>query len=188
MTPPSQRRRRSAPAPARRSRPPARSSSQRRPFVGLWLLCGLLYAAVGVIIVALAPPWVWLVAVAGALVQSLALAGPQTLQRFRWLAANLVVLGSILGGTALAVAISIALNHLGVNNLDELAIGRAVIEVALYSLLAALLAVLCSLVTTTLGDRLLRRYQGRTITVVLLGTCLLGLAIGGALGMLIAPA
>lgn len=188
MTPPSQRRRRPAPATPRRSRPGMRPSdgAGRRPFAGLWLMCGLLYATAGVIITALTSPspWVLLLAAAGALLQSLALAGPQALQRFQWLTANLMVLSSILGGTAVAAALAIALNQLGTDNLDELTIGGAVLEVLFFSLLAVGLAVLCSLATATLGDRMLRRYPVRTVSIVLTTTCLLGLACGGALGLL----
>ena len=165
---------------------PARRPSTRRPFFGLWLLCGLLYAIAGMLLPALASPWVWPVAAGGTVVQGVTLAGPEALKRFRWLTANLLVLGSIVGGTALAAALSIALNHLGTDNLDELTIGRAFLEIALYSLLAVLLAVLCSLTTAALGDRLLRRNKGSKTSLILLLTCLLGLGIGGAIGLLIA--
>lgn len=184
MNQPTQRRR---PAFNRQPRQrPARRTSGRRPFFGLWLLCGLLYAAAGLIVAALASPWVWLMAAGGTVVQGVTLAGPQALQRFRGLTANLLVLGSIAGGTALAVALSIALNYLGTDNLDELTLGRAFFEIALYSLLAVALAVLCSLTTAALGDRLLQRNKGHKTSLILVLTCLLGLGIGGAIGLLIA--
>ncbi|MBD1875994.1 hypothetical protein H6F75_21150 [Nodosilinea sp. FACHB-131] len=164
---------------------PTRRSSNRRPFFGLWLLCGLLYAAAGLILTSLANPWIWLVAAGGTVVQGTTLAGPEALKRFRWLTANLLVLGSVVGGTAVAVALSIALNHLGTDNLDELTLGRAFLEIVLYSLLAVLLAVLCSLTTAALGDRLLRRNKGSRTSLILLVTCLLGLGLGGAIGLLI---
>lgn len=194
MTPPSQRRRRpdsgSQPRSPRAARGHSRALvrlSNRRSSGGLWLLCGLLYAFVGMILPALpALPWLWLVAAAAAVVQGLALAGPQALQRFKWLAANLVVLGSIGGGTALAVALSVALNYLGTDNLDDLTLASATIEVVVYSLLAVGLAALCSLTTAALGDRLLRRYPARTTSLTLIGTCLLGLFIGGGIGLLTA--
>jgi ABC-type Fe3+ transport system permease subunit len=138
------------------------------------------------ILTSLASPWVWPIAAAGTVVQGVTLAGPEALKRFRWLTANLLVLGSIVGGTALAVALSIALNHLGTDNLDDLTLGRAFFEIVLYSLLAVLLAVLCSLTTAALGDRLLRRNKGRKTSLILVLTCLLGLGIGGAIGLLLA--
>lgn len=184
MNQPTQRRR-SAFNRQPRQRPTRRPSNNRRPFFGLWLLCGLLHAAAGLILTSLANPWIWLVAAGGTVVQGMTLAGPEALKRFRWLTANLLVLGSIIGGTALAVALSIALNHLGTANLDELTLGRAFLEIVLYSLLAVLLAVLCSLTTAALGDRLLRRNKGSRTSLVLLVTCLLGLGLGGAIGLLI---
>jgi uncharacterized membrane protein YbhN (UPF0104 family) len=119
-------------------------------------------------------------------IQAVTLAGPEALQRFRWLTANLLVLGSITGGTALAAALSIALNHLGTDNLDDLTLGRAIAEVVLYSLLAVGLAVLCSLATAALGDRLLRRNKGHKTSLILVMTALVGLAVGGGIGLLIA--
>ncbi|WP_155523747.1 hypothetical protein [Nodosilinea nodulosa] len=184
MNPPAQRRRRPAPA---RPRPQRRSgrSDGRRPSAGLWFLCGLFYAAAGMILAALAGPWVWLGAALGAIVQSMALAGPSALQRFRRLTANLLVLGNLIGGTALAVALSVALNHLGTDNIDNLTIGRAVVEVVFYSLMAVGLAVLCSLATAALGDRLLRHNKGSKTSLILVATVLAGLGVGGAIGLLI---
>ncbi|WP_035985442.1 hypothetical protein [Leptolyngbya sp. KIOST-1] len=182
MNPPTQRRRRSA--PQKRLRPPGQTAT-RRPFFGLWLVCGLLYASAGLILTALAGPWVWLVAALGTVIQGITLAGPQALQRFRWLTANLLVLGSIVGAGALAAALSIALNHLGTDDLDELALGRAVAEVVLYSLLAVGLAVLCSLTTAALGDRLLRRNRGSRTSLLLVLTTLLGIGVGGGIGLLL---
>lgn len=184
MNPPTQRRRRSTPNRPPRSRPSSRAL--RRPITGLWLLCGLLYAAAGMILTALAGPWMWLGAAIGAVVQSVALAGPAALQRFRWLTANLLVLGSIAGGAALAATLSVALNHLGTDNLDDLTLARAIAEIVLYSLLAVGLAVLCSLATATLGDRLLRRNKGSKTSLLLAITALVGLAVGGGIGLLIA--
>ncbi|MGG6238662.1 hypothetical protein ACQ4N7_08475 [Nodosilinea sp. AN01ver1] len=184
MNPPTQRRRRSTPNRPPRSRPSSRAL--RRPIAGLWLLCGLLYAAAGMILTALAGPWMWLGAAIGAVVQSVALAGPAALQRFRWLTANLLVLGSIAGGAALAATLSVALNHLGTDNLDDLTLARAIAEIVLYSLLAVGLAVLCSLATATLGDRLLRRNKGSKTSLLLAITALVGLAVGGGIGLLIA--
>jgi hypothetical protein len=131
----------------------------------------------------LAAPWVWAVAASGTLLQGLALAGPQALQRFQWLRANLLVLLGILGSGALAVALAIALNHLGTDNIDDITLGKGAMEVALYSLLAVGLAGLCSVVTAALGDRLLRRYPGSKTSLILITTCLVGLVIGGAIGL-----
>ncbi|MGB3136861.1 MAG: hypothetical protein WBG38_10635 [Nodosilinea sp.] len=186
MNPPSQGRRRPSFNRLNRSKRPHSSRASRRPVAGLWLLCALLYAAAGMVSTALAGPWVWFGAALGAIIQCITLAGPEALQRFRWLTANLLVLGSILGGTALAAALSVAFNHLGTDNIDDLALGKAVMEVVLYSLLAVMLAVLCSLATAALGDRLLRRNRGTKTSLFLVITALVGLAVGGGVGLLIA--
>ncbi len=182
MNSPSQRRRRPAPTAPGRSRQSARPSS-RRPFLGLWLLCGFLYAVAGLLLASLGTPWIWALGAAGALLQGLALAGPKALQRFRWLTANLLVLLGILGSCTLVVALSIALNHLGSENLDDLSLSHAVMEVVLYSLIAVALGALCSLTTAALGDRLLRRHPGSKTSLILIATCLVGLAIGGGIGL-----
>jgi hypothetical protein len=183
MNPPTPRPR-SAPGTRRRQRRPGRPPA-RRSSTGLWLLCGLLYAAVGVIVTSLAPLWVWALAGGAAVLEGLALAGPQALKRFRWLTANLLVLLGILGSGGLAVALAIALNHLGTDNIDEVTLESLFRDVLLYSLLAVGLAGLCSLVTAALGDRLLHRHPGSKTSTLLITTCLIGLALGGALGLAI---
>ncbi|MGB3310430.1 MAG: hypothetical protein WBG32_13340 [Nodosilinea sp.] len=174
------------PTPDRQKRQRFAGRASRRPIAGLWLLCGLLYAAAGIILTALASPWVWAGAALGAVIQAVTLAGPEALQRFRWLTANFLVLGSIAGGTALAAMLSIALNHLGTANLDDITLSRAMGEVVLYSLLAVGLAVLCSLATAALGDRLLHRNKGSKTSLLLVITVLVGLALGGGIGLLAA--
>lgn len=188
MPSPSQRRRRPTSSSQPRSRRPGRppqALSSRRPFVGLWLLCGLLYGIAGMLLTELATPWLWLLAAAGAVMQGLALAVPKALQQFRWLTANLLVLGSISGSTMLAVALSIAFNHLGTDNVDDMTIASGFIEVVVHSLLAVGLTVLCSLTTSALGDRMLRRHTSRFTSLGLIVTGLVGLAVGGGLGLLI---
>ncbi len=182
MTPPTPRPS-SAPG-ARRRRQPGRPAT-RRSFTGLWLLCGLLYAAAGVIVTSLAPLWAWALAAGGAVLQGLALAGPQALKRFRWLTANLLVLLGTVGSGALAVALAIALNHLGTDNIDEVTLGSLIKDVLIYSLLAVGIAGLCSLTTAALGDRLLNRNPGSKTSTIVVTTCLIGLALGGAVGLAI---
>lgn len=185
MNSPSQRRRPLAKPPSRSRRRPS------NPLPGLLLLCGLLYAIAGLTLGAFSvPPWVWLLALAGTLAQVIALAGSQALQRFKWLTANLLVLLSIGGAGALAMALSIAFNQAGTDQLDDLTLGGAFWEVLLFSLLAVVLTALCSLATAALGDRLLRHFQdrptkARQTVFMLAATCLLGLGLGAAFGLLI---
>jgi hypothetical protein len=182
MTPPTPRPR-SAPG-TRRRRQPGRHAA-RQSFTGLWLLCGLFYAAAGVIVTSLAPLWVWALAAGGVVLQGVALAGPQALKRFRWLTANLLVLLGIVGCGALAVALAIALNHLGTDNIDDVTVGSLIKDVLLYSLLAVGIAGLCSLTTAALGDRILHRNPGSKTSTIVITTCLAGLALGGAIGLAI---
>jgi hypothetical protein len=128
------------------------------------------------------------VAAAGTLVQGLVLAGPESLQGLRWLRANLLVLGNIIGSTALAAALAIALNQLGTDNIDEIALGQGALEVMLYSLLAALLAGLCSVLASALGNGLLRRQPRPRARLLLVLTGWVGLGLGGAFGLLTTPA
>ena len=145
----------------------------------------MLYALIGTILGAFPIPiWVWGVAAGGALVQIVTLAGPQALRRFRWLAANLLVLGSSLGAGLVAIALSIALNHAGTDQLDNITLNGLFWEVAGYSLVAVLLAAVCAGVTAALGDRLLRHFKQRQTTFILSTTALAGLVLGGLFGWL----
>jgi len=118
-------------------------------------------------------------------VQIITLAGPQALRRFRWLAANLLVLGSSLGAGLVAIALAIALNHAGTDQLDDLTITSVFWDVVRFSLLAVVLAAISSGVTAALGDRLLRQLQQNQTMLILGVTTALGLGLGGMLGFLI---
>jgi ABC-type Fe3+ transport system permease subunit len=101
------------------------------------------------------------------------------------LAANLLVLGSSLGAGLIAIAVAIALNHAGTDQLDDVTVNSVFWEVAWYSLVAVLLAALCSGVTASLGDRLLRHYKQRQTVLILSTTALVGLGVGSIFGLLI---
>ena len=133
------------------------------------------------------PAWVWAAASLGALIQILTLAGPQALRRFRWLAASLIALGSSLGAGLVAVALAIALNHNGTDQLDNLTINSVFWEVARYSVFAVLLAAISGGVTASLGDLLLRRCNQRQTMLTLAMTILIGCSIGSIFGYLTRP-
>ena len=173
-----------------------RSRSARKPRVSwfsngstpwpLLFWCGILYAIIGTILGSFAiPNWVWGVAVVGTVVQIVALAGPQALRRFRWLAANLLVLGSSLGAGFIAIALAIALNHAGTDQLNDISLNSVFWEVVRYGLVAVLLAAVAAGVTAALGDRLLRHFNQRQTMVILGVTALAGLGLGGIFGLLI---
>jgi hypothetical protein len=134
------------------------------------------------------PGWVWVVALGGMLVQIFTLAGPQALRRFRWLAANLLVLGSSLGAGLLAISLAIALNHAGTAQIDDITVTSLFWEVFRYSLLAVVLAAICSGVTASLGDRLLRHFKQRQTIFILAVTTLAGLGVGSLFSLLLRQA
>jgi hypothetical protein len=148
--------------------------------------CGILYATVGVILASFPiPGWVWLLAVMGILMQITTLAGPQSLRRFRWLSANLLVLTSSLGTGLLAIGLAIALNHAGTDQIDDVTIRSVFWEVVLYSLLAIILAAITSGLTASLGDRLLRHFKQRQTVLILASTTFIGLGLGCLAGFLV---
>lgn len=173
-------RRRSANRKAQRLR---RTTRQSTP--GLTVLCIVLYGIAGFILIGFTGvPWLWMIALAGVLLQVVGLAGPQSLQRFKWFRANLLVLVSTGGAAIVAIALAVALNHQGTDQLDDLTMAGAMLEIALLSGLAVLVAAVCSVVTAALGDRLLRRLPSGAVMTRLGLTCLVGLALGGGLGVL----
>jgi hypothetical protein len=152
---------------------------------GLLVICGVLYVAIGLILASFPiAPWFWGIAVLAIIIQLLALGGPKALQRFKALPANLVALGSIVGASGLAVVLSVALNHLGTDQLDDLSIASAILEVFFFSLLALVLAALTAFVTARLGDILLKRVTPPQASLILVFTCLLSLGLGAALGQI----
>ncbi|MBD0268916.1 MAG: hypothetical protein ICV77_11565 [Cyanobacteria bacterium Co-bin8] len=156
------------------------------PTPWLWLTATLLlYGSVGLTLAASPVPyWIWTVALAGILLQSVALVGPQALQRLRGLPSSLMILLGIVGAAALTVALSAALNFFGSPNLEETEIPRAALEVMLLSLTALLLAGLCAVVTARTGDRLVAPFKRTQACLILAATAVLGLGMGGALGLL----
>jgi hypothetical protein len=160
-----------------------RSNGQQLAPGGLLVVCGLFYGAIGFILASFPiAPWCWGLAIVATLLQVIALAGPKALQRFNWWSANLVALVSIMGTGGLTVALSIALNHLGTDQLDDLTLGGAAIQILLFSLLAVVLAALTAWLTALLGDLLLKRNQPRIASLILAAVCLISLGVGAALG------
>ncbi len=182
MRSPSHRRRRSRSTRSSRVRWFTRGST---PWP-LLFWCSIPYAIIGAILGAFPIPlWGWGLAGAGALVQIVTLSGPQALRRFRWLAANLLVLGSSLGAGLIAIALAVALNHAGTDQLDDITLNRLFWEVVLYSWVAVLLAAVCGAVTAAVGDRLLGHFKQRQTVLILSTTALVGLIVGGIFGLLI---
>lgn len=169
------------------SNPPANPSSkrQRQPSnAGLMLLCGLWYAVVSLVVTALpGTPWVWPLMLAGAWLQVLELAllaaQPQSRRSFQRLIQGVL---RLVGAGAITLALALALNHLGSDQLEEITLVSVFWQVLGLGLLAVLMALLCRLLTRRLGERLQTRLKPRQAFLTLAIIILIGLSLGGTLG------
>ncbi|MGD1906064.1 MAG: hypothetical protein ACFB0C_08740 [Leptolyngbyaceae cyanobacterium] len=151
-----------------------------------WLIVTtFLYAAAGLIMASFpAPYWIWNLALAGVIIQALALAGPQALRRFGWWRTTFLTLAAILGTGAMVVALAIALNHAGTDKLDDIVPKTAAIDVLKMSLMALVTAAAAAIVGAETGDRLLGAFTRLQTSLVLAAVCILGLGAGGLVGIL----
>jgi len=148
-----------------------------------------LYGVAGLILAAFpAPYWVWTLALAGILAQALALAGARALSQFRWLPANLLTLLAIAGSGAFVAALAIALNYAGSNDIDQVSATTAAWQVMQLSLVALVVAALCAVISTEVGDRLLQVFNRLQTSLILAALSVLGLGLGGLLGLAVIPA
>ena len=152
----------------------------------LMIFTAIVYAAAGTVMASFPGPyWIWNLAIGGAIAQASALAGPIALSRFTWWKANALVLLALLGTSALAVALGIALGFVGTDNLDEIELMATAFEVIRVGLLAMVIAALGAVLSAETGDRLLYTFNRLQTTLVLAATCILGLGLGGFMGLLI---
>jgi hypothetical protein len=147
------------------------------------------YAISGLFLSVFMPPfWVWPLALGGTLLQALAMAGPQALlQLSRWQARGAVLLGS-LGAGCLVVALAIATNYAGTDNIDEITLGETAFAVFALTLLALLLTFFCALLSAKVGDSLLGRFDRTRSGLMVAGGGFLGLFVGGIVGIALAGA
>lgn len=152
----------------------------------LWIVgTTFVYAIAGLLLASFpAPYWIWNIALAGVLAQSLALAGPQALARSRWWRANLLALLAILGTGAIVIALAIALNYVGTDQLDQVVPQEAAMEVLKMSLIAVIIAALGGILNAETGDRLLALFNRLQTSLILTAACILGLGIGGLIGLM----
>ena len=152
----------------------------------LWIVgTAFLYAIAGLMLASFpAPYWIWNLALGGVIAQALALAGPRALSRFRWWSANLLALVAILGTGAIVVALTISLNYVGTDQLDDLVPNQVAMEILQMSLVAVVTAALGGIISAETGDRLLGGFNRLQTSLILAATCILGLAMGGAIGLL----
>lgn len=155
----------------------------------LWLLgTAFLYAIAGLLMAAFpAPYWIWNLALGGIVLQALALAGPRALGRMRWWPSHCAAGAAILGTTAIVVALAIALNYVGTDNVDAISPSEVAAEVVKMSLFALVTAALGAIISAETGDRLLMGFTRLQTSLVLAATCILGLGLGGLIGVLAIP-
>ncbi|HEY9737918.1 MAG TPA: hypothetical protein V6D06_16615 [Trichocoleus sp.] len=179
-----------APTPRRKRPTPSwrrmldRANATTTPW--LWMTVTLLlYGSAGLVLSAFPVPyWFWTVALAGTLLQAVALAGPHALQRLRRFPAEMMSLLGILGAAALAAALSAALNYAGSPDLNGIDPIKGAFEVALLALAGLLLAGFCAVVSAKTGDRLIVPFKRLQACLILAATAVLGLGLGGAVGLL----
>lgn len=150
------------------------------------ILSGLSYCAAGTIMAFFPEPyWIWALAIGGAFLQAIVLAGPKALQRFRWWSANVLVLLAIAGAVAVAVSVSVALGYVGTDQIDDIILKEAAFGIFGASCLALTVAALAAIVTAATGDRLLMAFSRWHTTLLLLASSLSGLGTGCLTGLLI---
>jgi hypothetical protein len=152
---------------------------------GWVIVTAFLYAAAGLIMAAFpAPYWIWNLALAGVIIQALALAGPKSLLRLGWWRTQFLALLAIIGTGAMVVALTIALNHAGTDQLDNIVPRVAATDVLKMSLMALITAAAGAIVSAETGDRLQATFTRLQTSLVLAAVCILGLGAGGLLGIL----
>lgn len=152
-----------------------------------WLcLTGILYATMGTLVSSFPVPyWVWYLVMGGVLAQALALAGPRALGRYRWWWANTLVLLTILGTVAIAVALGLAMGFVGTDNLDAIEVKATAFEVIRVSLVALMMPALGAIIGAETGDRLLGLFNRWQTSAVLAATCVFGIGLGSLISLLL---
>lgn len=151
---------------------------------GLMLLYGLIYGGVGFLLTALpAVPWWWPVALVamGVHIWVISRSTPLTPTR-RWLSPLSTDGLQILTALGLTLALTVAMNYLGSDQLNDITVGGTALQVVVFSLMAVGVALACRWVTHHLSHRLLGHLSHRQTRGILGGIGLIGMTLGGALG------
>ena len=155
-----------------------------------WSLLALgliLHGIVGLLLSVFSPPyWVWILAFAGTLVQTLALAGPRALASLKgaWILVSRLI--TCLGTALSVVALGIAVGFGGTVDIDQIEFFRFGLALLSTNLGVLLLTAVCSLLIAYTGDRLLAHMGRGRCSLSVMSVCFLGLFIGGTLGLAIA--
>ncbi|NJM96893.1 MAG: hypothetical protein HC800_06620 [Phormidesmis sp. RL_2_1] len=184
---------------------PPRSARRRRSAKPLmpWVLIGLLFALyvlTGLLLsVPAPPPWVWALAVIGTLllifglnrpVQSGQISGQISGQLSGQLSgqisgqmADRFELFVYLGGLFLVIALAIATNFIGGGqSFDDIRLMVALVGLALLTVLAIVLTAAVAIVLTIAGAKLMQILPYWRRVSILMGTCFIGILIGGIVG------
>jgi hypothetical protein len=152
--------------------------------LGVSLAC---HAIAGLLLSVFSPPlWVWLLGLVSTLAQAGALAGPESLAALGQRQARRLVWLSGVGSCGLVIALAVAVNYGGTDNIDQIRPFLAALAVILASLLALGVGLLCTLATAWTGDQLLSRVSRPRSAWVLAAIDGLGLLLGGLVGVAIA--
>ncbi|HIK45843.1 MAG TPA: hypothetical protein IGR64_13315 [Leptolyngbyaceae cyanobacterium M65_K2018_010] len=175
---------RSRQPPHLRAKPSAKRRSQRSR-AGLIFFSGLIYVLVGFIVTALPDQlWLWPLVLVGSWVQVWELTPPTQEQKTGKIGGSFLWLPflRLLGIGSFTLALAVALNYLGTDQLDDITLASLIGQILALSLLAVLLALACRRTTATLAKRLEQRLKLPPRRVTLGTIALLGLAIGGLAG------
>lgn len=162
-----------------------RRGGRRLPWA-LLVVVVILYAIAGLILSAFAAPfWVWPLALVGTLLQALALAGPRSLTGLRPEQVRGAVWLACWGAGGLVVALAVAGNYAGTDQLGQVSLESLALTIGLVNLGVILLTAIATVVGTRAGDRLVDVFSRWRSAWVLAGICFLGLFIGGIVGVLL---
>lgn len=153
-----------------------------------WLILALvLHGVVGVLLSVFSPPgWVWPLAFAGTVVQSLMLSGPRALSALKGWRIILSRWGTCLGVAMSVVALAVGVGYGGTDNIDAIRFGQTGLTLFLVNLGVLVLTAMCSLLIAYTGDRLLLGTGRARSSLGILSVCFLGLFFGEAMGLAIA--
>ncbi|MEO0491166.1 MAG: hypothetical protein AAFZ49_16685, partial [Cyanobacteria bacterium J06659_2] len=151
---------------------------------GPMVLCILIYGFAGLFLASFpAPYWIWNLALGGTVLQTITMAGPQSLSRMRWLPANFLALVSIIGTGLMVVALAIAMNFRAPVAIDEIEVDETIMNTSLIVLVAVVTAALAAISSAAVGDRMLAIFRRFQAMLLLAALCVLGLGLGGLVGL-----
>lgn len=150
-----------------------------------WALIGILfglYVLVGLLLSAPAPPyWIWSLASLGIPLLAIGLVRSRLVDgsAARW------DLSTYVGALLLVVALAIATNYTGSNqNFDDIRFSVALLGLVVLTLLAVMLTAAAVIISAQASEKLMRIMDYRQSLTVLIGTCFVGMGLGGIAGFL----